>query len=617
MSGGDYHYNSSDSSSDFGDWSHFDLNSEVGGGESVRGESETGEAGIWRGHDIDAIMTPSEVTGSLADLQDLVHQLPDHDWGTAEVVFIQGGDANSVITEVARNALGNHGSGSVADPCEFVVHPDYGSTVGDEERRGADNLSDNDGVVPLPEIMQPDLARQEAQAYFENGDYNRNEDLSEVIHPDYQSSIGNDRIEEGIDNHLRRESGESQLTMSGTLARISGIHINSAREEPVVVLQLVADGLNVDAEEIRVQFDGERGSDWGGLGRQFVSDLFDGLVRHGYEEDGVFKFNETESGFARPVAKDETGALSREEELAYLRMGHVMMFCLNATKEYPIGIQFDAGFFEGIQSFSDEELAGKNANQVLDEMPDERMVEIFEKVALGAEKFHIKSYQNFNQRLSEKKDPNTWSEEELEAAYDLADALNSDAVKEIDYDKEAMLANFDKIQMVIKEGMRSKMKAQLAPFFCVAKGMVDSSVAKHKYQISNLREMSPQDLSDLMQGRVTLGALKSRLDLQLDDKNEWFLEWINGLEDEPEKIKTFLKNVTGSEAIKPGAGDRIKVLDKQPNREGDWKLNSVSYATCFNYVELPIRGVQIEDKQDFFDFLNAELLVKARSFNKA
>ncbi len=97
---------------------------------------------------------------------------------------------------------------------------------------------------------------------------------------------------------------------------------------------------------ISTKFIGEEGVDQGGLSRDFVSLLFSSLAEK-------MPFKEYHNGLFRPELPPGK-SLDPVEEKTYQDIGRLLMFILNASDSYPIGMIFDTGVYAAIQSFPNE-----------------------------------------------------------------------------------------------------------------------------------------------------------------------------------------------------------------------------------------------------------------------
>ena len=97
---------------------------------------------------------------------------------------------------------------------------------------------------------------------------------------------------------------------------------------------------------LKISFEGQAGTDSGGLSRQFIADLFVGLL-------DAMKFEKQKNGLYRLPPGKKINDFTAEERTALKQLGQLMLFCLNASERYPIGQLFDTGVFAALTKFQD------------------------------------------------------------------------------------------------------------------------------------------------------------------------------------------------------------------------------------------------------------------------
>jgi hypothetical protein len=315
-------------------------------------------------------------------------------------------------------------------------------------------------------------------------------------------------------------------------------------------------------ELLRVRFIGEQGIDTGGLGRQFISELCDGICKE-------LGFQERPNGLFRPELKrDKEGVLqplSDSDKTTLEEMGELFMFCLNAEENYPIGMIFDQGVFEALTKFEERD-------------PNN----IGKRLSLYTAMNYSEDDQKYSKILSDCLKPLTdnTSEKVLRDAYAIVEAVDEIAKLEINYDLAKIKTHYPAIQAAILEDV---IRLVVEPLIHIRNGMTCAPF-QGRYSWQKIQGMSARELSEELQGVVTREMILRNLQYSDDfpeAKQLWVQNWIHNADDA--KIKQFLFALTGSSS-----------LGRKPLSIKTSKDNTFFY-TCFNRLDMPIENIDSEE----------------------
>ncbi|MBS0633891.1 MAG: hypothetical protein JSR37_00325 [Verrucomicrobia bacterium] len=305
---------------------------------------------------------------------------------------------------------------------------------------------------------------------------------------------------------------------------------SAIKEQPLQLLAQFAEQISKKrAKRIKVTFEGEKGQDAGGLGRVFISELFEALKTK-------LAFREREgTGLSAPVA---SGILSDEAKKAYNHIGKVLMFCLNASTDYPIGMIFEQSVFTALTKLHDKHLAN----------PIQELVK--------------------NKELYD----------EFSALYQEMYSLDESAKSTLEW----MQNNKDDPEA--KEQIEDMIVDVFGPLVEIAKGMKD--VVFNTVTHQDLLKMTPLKLSEKLQGVVGKPMILSALEFHPDISpqiEQWVRSWIKAADNK--KLTEFLLAMTGSSA-----------LGRKPLKISACEGEKFIFHTCFNSVELPVAFLESEEK---------------------
>jgi len=338
---------------------------------------------------------------------------------------------------------------------------------------------------------------------------------------------------------------------------------------PELLLERVVTDITGDVTSLKVTYAQQAGFDAGGLGRQFISDLFANLAKkEDFKEIG-------HSGLYRPKLQCPQATGNR----LYYNLGKAMMFCLNASKEYPTGILFDQGFFWALLNMPEPLLNQDFAPKLFNEL-FALFVKMNEHIEseLQAVKYTKKYLEPLPADPEDKK-------HFLQGIYSVVE--DDERVKALNIPADADLEPYlEQLQGALRDYIfENVLRPNLVPLIEIAKGMRD---APFRYKLSwhMLRDLLPSEFSDRLQGVFSTQAIVDKLELDEKipkEKGEWLKNWIVNTNDE--NRKRFLFALSGSRAL----GERgIKVKLAVP------ETAPFSFSTCFNIVSIPFETIDTE-----------------------
>jgi hypothetical protein len=328
---------------------------------------------------------------------------------------------------------------------------------------------------------------------------------------------------------------------------------------------------------LHVTFIGEAGIDAGGLGREFVSGITFGAKE-------MLHFATLKNGLSMPASPRPTYG----EKRSYQELGKLMMFILNASREYPTGMIFDHSFFVGLTELSPRMLKESFDAIVQEEAGFLALVSLYTQMHKVREKDigYMNKLLQYAAPFTEETDQKL-----LEDAFAAAELDYDDEFKKIN--NSNLKQNLAKVQKGVREWIvEYLLRPQLVPLIEIAKGMAAAPFTKLKWD--DLQELQPSLLSELVQGRLTKAYVISKLDFEEFSPavQEWFKKWIETLD--LKTLQLFVFAMTGARAL----GEALLKIRKAEQK--------AYFHTCFNIAELPIQNAQ--SQEDLNDRMNSALV---------
>jgi hypothetical protein len=340
-------------------------------------------------------------------------------------------------------------------------------------------------------------------------------------------------------------------------------------------------------EDLRVDF----GIDAGGLSRDYLGDIFNGLTTK-----SSLYFEEKE-GLYIPCLQDDMAVLGDEQQQLYEAMGYVLMFCYqsdggSSPYAYLTGQYLHPGVIAAAMQLSTQEI-GQSFTKLSDETKLKLIKVLLEKKAinntviqhafdyLSADARTDQEAQNLAQEID---DCVTWGPE----------LLGEDGEFDI---QKVTVSTIEKYLWLL-------VAKQLAPIHAIARGMETFLGTTAWFAFT---EQAPENVNSKIQGSLNREKIAQQIVNQtpnpiIGQKIEWLKEWIKGDATEKE-IKDFIKFATGSSAL---PSDRQIQVVAQLGPE----YVSAAYAhTCFYRLDLCPHYIRGGDntKENFIKSMQAAL----------
>jgi hypothetical protein len=356
---------------------------------------------------------------------------------------------------------------------------------------------------------------------------------------------------------------------------------NELKEDPQAILHMLFIQFNTSVRErLRVQFVHEQGVDVGGISRQFICELF-------AEIKNKMKFKECENGLHRPELKrDKDGKfkpLSETDKTTLQELGHLMMFCLNSSESYPIGMLFDHAVFIALLQFVKREVTD------LGKIEFNELFSIYEAMNYSEEdKKKIASIKACLQPLG--KDT---TDEMLMNLYAAVEGREAVERLDIDYRVAKIKEHYEKIQEVLRSQITEEiLYPQLIPLIEISNAMRSAPFQdKIAWRLDEKRDIiSPTEFAERLQGTVTRELIIEGLEFSNAIPKEmqvWIENWIQKASDQ--KIMQFLFAVTGATSL----GNKNLSIKKSESTSADFPV--CRFRTCFNQLEIPVNAITSEE----------------------
>lgn len=311
-----------------------------------------------------------------------------------------------------------------------------------------------------------------------------------------------------------------------------------------------------DVNRLSIKFIDSQGIDAGGLGRQFVSQIVQGIVSRSND----MKFAKSVQGMS-PRPNIPTKVSAKEIEL-FETLG--CFFALAMKMGYPTGEVFHPQWLECVRrfnasSFNDEPF---NTDAFFSSMSHQELSRFMHEAVPHDEPSMMKLFENADRALClDDKDVVTQCSRELNQFWE-SDEL-AQAIDE---------GNIDAIRTVVREEWIYPQKGYIELSRAVAKGLHQS-----------LPEGIPQiEFSKSLQGTLSADDIKGNLTFegadgeQTDKVKTWILAWLDAHKNDKSALANLLQYLTGARGI-----SRPITFNFDPNVEG------VFPHTCFYKVDLP------------------------------
>ncbi|MBS0637599.1 MAG: hypothetical protein JSS12_08810, partial [Verrucomicrobia bacterium] len=368
------------------------------------------------------------------------------------------------------------------------------------------------------------------------------------------------------------------------------------KQNPLALLAKLTE--NIDKHKIKqlsIEFAGEEGIDASGLGREFVSLLSEAVVE-------ALRPTPQKNGLVRAIPMNE------DNKQICQQLGKLMMFCLNSTQNYPMGMIFDHGFFAMLSMLQPHH--GSRALQDL--LKDNKTFNELFTIYLAMESTNEKEadtiarLKSWNTPFNQNTDPAVLSDLYFSESCMFEERGGLDKLSEEEIKADPSILKQPEYMAALQEVAREKIAetimAALQPVLPaaieVAKGMQS---VNYPVNFDKAQKMGPAALSEKLQGTLSTPVVLQNLKFSEDippEKQNLFKEWIETLP--PDQLKRFVFALTGAYAV--GKAE-LKLF---PTSE------RVIFHTCFSYADIPFNAMK--SKEDI-TMVMAAALTGEESFN--
>lgn len=437
----------------------------------------------------------------------------------------------------------------------------------------------------LEELVIAKLSAQWAPSHLENGEWQRLLDQQPFLFR--QSSHPSEFIVQTAERAVvipKSQFYELWVQEQGDPERMEQavFNVHQQPEDGVYVMQFVRSELQTHPEQIlktlseqfqhsihsqlNIQFEGEVGADAGGLGRQLVGQLLSEIGRK-------MQFEKRDNGLFRPRLRENSEGeilpLTESDKATYRQLGQLMMFCLNASVPYPVGMLFDQGVFTAIARMKSKDLR-KEFEEIdfTDPAIFGRMLGIYKEINRYSES-DVKMIERLESYLAPK------SDSELTEAYAIVMQDPSIEKLQINDDVKKMKQHQAEIMVAVRKYIvANNLRRTFAPLHEIAKGMRESPF-NSRLSFTDVLRMDPVELSRTVQGTVSKEDILKKLQFEEEipeNIQSWFKTWIEKANDK--KIEHFIFALSGSSAL--GQDAQIKIA----------KGGNIAFHTCFNTLDV-------------------------------
>lgn len=352
-----------------------------------------------------------------------------------------------------------------------------------------------------------------------------------------------------------------------------GEELNGARGNPNLSVQFLTD-----------QVERDEGIDAGGPRRDWLDDLFSGLVLN----KGELRFDShPETNLKMPVTQSvyQNGnlpSLPIHEKDLYEKIGALMMLCFGSRGELLIGKRFEDALFKAALSLTPQEvdtpfenLQPKTILKMAKNIMQARegsvaVIELLEKDQL--------TQQEWNDAAAIASQFPGWPEN---YRLDLEQGDDPNAVVVFNHQN---LEHHAVVRNVLRSYLYDYLGKNLGPIHAIAKGISD---AKRRWHMGN-QAIQWRDFTDAVQGKISGADVANSLEIgqngrvtaHIRQKVEWIKEWLRDPQTPQDEIREFVKFATGSSSLAIGRKIRINEQNVQP-----YVPAAVGHS-CFNTIDL-------------------------------
>jgi hypothetical protein len=374
--------------------------------------------------------------------------------------------------------------------------------------------------------------------------------------------------------------------------------------------EAIENGLKEKGEVKMLVSFGEGGTDAGGLSRDFLDDLSDGLV-----QSKLISFKSLAgSSLVLPhaIMADKNlqpiSILDKDEQQLYRCLGILMIYCYQSmsesvSKHYLLGRRFDEGLFKAALSLTAEEidipfeeLTLQVKLKMCQALLDVRLEEGMDLDFLKKRVDWISHYDRLDDHALSEAALSVHYSEFLPQHFTINGEFDNPDMDKIKQNRE----EFKELlisSLFIQKADHGQFGLQLAPIHAIAQGMKSicnptayPEIDDNHHWDSAIRQISYQDFSNTVQGlfdrkeianQIKLGFLWGNPKVEIEKKLRWLQDWIKdekkgATEDE---LKKLLKYLTGSTSL-----PKDKVISVSEQCEPFYPIPKAD--TCFLKMKL-------------------------------
>jgi hypothetical protein len=372
--------------------------------------------------------------------------------------------------------------------------------------------------------------------------------------------------------------------------------------------------LNIIAlnQQLKTEKEEHQAVDQGGPSRQFISTLFENLVK----KSKKIQFEKGKTGFYVPTTSNSE--LTKDEKILFKAIGKLMGMCLTSRKPLSIGQIFDPKVFEIIKAMYSSAVQGK-----FDNLSNATLVNIYQ-IMIGKQDECLKHYNTLLGLYP--------SNDDIRNAYNFCNNVNftvwPDTLPEnpTDYD---LREHLDDICNDLKDSILEQAKAYpcLQPIFKICQGIAlhyNNLGHNHSFEIPRNMDHDVMELN--IQGRFSKELVKDSLKFPPDEYSPiaakyqrlkgFFDDWID--ESDDEMVRDFLIYFTGSKTIGIEGEISVDVADISNSvidAFGNYVVAAPQANTCSRQITIPNYTSYRQLKEQLDSIIN-EMRKKGVNFNK-
>lgn len=364
-------------------------------------------------------------------------------------------------------------------------------------------------------------------------------------------------------------------------------------DNPIAVLNTVIETLrHAPTKELSIEFIGEPGIDAGGLGREVVASVAEGVRQK-------LNYTKLDNGLFQPEQ------LNPEDKKVYNQLGELMAFCFTASREYPMGMILNQSVFTIFSKLQPHHFDTSIDDLLATEKGFTELLDMYTSIYATdkTQSQYMQNLKDYGQPFTQETDSKLLQDAYSFASCEFDEERGLDAVaNDLSKLKEHLPALQASVREFIIDERLSKLKTILPPVIELARGIKDApQIGATTWQ--TLQSLSPEAASEKIQGKISKELIVAKLTFSDDIsavKRGWFNEWINSRD--LDTLKKFTFAMTGAYSV---GSLPLKILSSPQNS------NKFFFHTCFNRLDIPFH--LITTKEDFMSQMDALVATEARN----